>query len=295
MATTGTVALLPIILRTLDVARGPLKPYSSTEEIGIDDSLSRKKRKSRKLNSRRRRRSKSVSEIERGKSKRSGRRRKKSNTRRRSNSSESETDESETEDSDASDHVSQRRGSSPLKKARRKESDNESSNADESSSDSEIDGKTAKQKVDEAEVRDKSKAELFKELIESRKKLTGNEQDVGLMPLPTAEGHISYGGALRPGEGDAIAQYVQRSKHIPHIGEVGLSAEEIQKFETLGYVMSGSRHQRMNAIRIRKANQVYSAEDKRALAMLSNFSLTNFNYASIREFKDQKSTSTTFV
>ncbi|KAF5955845.1 hypothetical protein HYC85_008701 [Camellia sinensis] len=31
------------------------------------------------------------------------------------------------------------------------------------------------------------------------------------MPLPRAEGHISYGGALRPGEGDAIA-HVRRKK-----------------------------------------------------------------------------------
>ena len=92
---------------------------------------------------------------------------------------------------------------------------------------------------------------------------------VGPMPLPRAEGHISYGGALRPSEGDAIAQYVQQGKRIPRRGEVGLSADEIQKFETLGYVMSGSRHQRMNAIRIRKENQVYSAEDKRALAMFN--------------------------
>ena len=46
---------------------------------------------------------------------------------------------------------------------------------------------------------------------------------------------------------------------------MGLSAEEIQNFE----MMSGSRHQRMNAIRIRKENQVYSAEDKRALAMFN--------------------------
>ncbi|KAG6425340.1 hypothetical protein SASPL_115770 [Salvia splendens] len=38
-------------------------------------------------------------------------------------------------------------------------------------------------------------------------------------------------------------------------GEVGLCADEISKFETLGYVMSGGRHQRMNAIRIRKENQ----------------------------------------
>ncbi|XP_074591042.1 uncharacterized protein LOC141846914 [Curcuma longa] len=110
----------------------------------------------------------------------------------------------------------------------------------------------------------------FKELIESQKKPSlDNEPMVGPSPLPRAEGHISYGGALRPGEGDAIAQYVQQGKRIPRRGEVGLSAEEIQKFEDLGYVMSGSRHQRMNAIRIRKENQVYSAEDKRALAMFN--------------------------
>ncbi|MED6112655.1 hypothetical protein PIB30_063536 [Stylosanthes scabra] len=110
----------------------------------------------------------------------------------------------------------------------------------------------------------------LKELFESQKKpALDNEPAVGPMPLPRAEGHISYGGALRPGEGDAIAQYVQQGKRIPRRGEVGLSAEEIQKFEGLGYVMSGSRHQRMNAIRIRKENQVYSAEDKRALAMFN--------------------------
>jgi hypothetical protein len=48
-----------------------------------------------------------------------------------------------------------------------------------------------------------------------------------------------------------------------------LSADEISKFEDLGYVMSGSRHSRMNAILIRKENQVYSAEEKAALAMIN--------------------------
>ncbi|GKV27753.1 hypothetical protein SLEP1_g36888 [Rubroshorea leprosula] len=72
-----------------------------------------------------------------------------------------------------------------------------------------------------------------------------------------------------PSVGDAIAKYVQQGKRIPRRGEVGLSAEEILKFQTLGYVMSGSRHQRMNAIRFRKENQVYGAGDKRALASLS--------------------------
>lgn len=108
---------------------------------------------------------------------------------------------------------------------------------------------------------------MLKEMFELQKKAAlEDEPVVGPMPLPRAEGHISYGGALRPGEGDAIAQFVQQGKRIPRRGEVGLSAEQIQTFEDLGYVMSGSRHQRMNAVRIRKENQVYSAEDKRALA-----------------------------
>lgn len=35
------------------------------------------------------------------------------------------------------------------------------------------------------------------------------------------------------------------------------------------YVMSGNRHARMNAVRIRKENQVYTAEEKAALAMFN--------------------------
>ena len=58
------------------------------------------------------------------------------------------------------------------------------------------------------------------------------------------------------GEGAAMAAYVQTGKRIPRRGEVGLRADEIERFETLGYVMSGSRHNRMNAVRIRKENQV---------------------------------------
>jgi len=143
-------------------------------------------------------------------------------------------------------------------------------------------GKNEERASDDEPVEIDNEALRFKEMIESQKKVAAgleNEQIVGPLPLPKAEGHISYGGALRPGEGDAIAQYVQQGKRIPRRGEVGLSADEIQKFETLGYVMSGSRHQRMNAIRIRKENQVYSAEDKRALAMF------NYEEKSKREHK----------
>merc|ERR1719321_2002130 len=87
----------------------------------------------------------------------------------------------------------------------------------------------------------------------------------------------SYGGNLMPGEGDAMAQYVQSGERIPRRGEVGLNTDQIEAFEDLGYVMSGSRHRRMNAVRIRKENQVYSAEEKRALA------LYNFEEKAARE------------
>jgi len=88
------------------------------------------------------------------------------------------------------------------------------------------------------------------------------------MPLPQVEVG-SYGGALLPGEGEAMAKYVQQNKRIPRRGEVGLTAEEIESYEDEGYVMSGSRHQRMNAVRIRKEMQIYSAEEKRALALFN--------------------------
>jgi len=79
----------------------------------------------------------------------------------------------------------------------------------------------------------------------------------------------NYGGHLRPGEGDAMAAYVQSGQRIPRRGEVGLSSGQISNFEELGYIMSGSRHSRMNAVRIRKENQIYSAEEKAALAMFN--------------------------
>jgi len=102
-----------------------------------------------------------------------------------------------------------------------------------------------------------------------------------LAPTPAAEGPdpgptqlpemdaVNYGKALRPGEGDAIAAYVQSGKRIPRRGEVGLDADQISGFEDLGYVMSGSRHKRMNAIRIRKENQVLNAEEKKAMGQFS--------------------------
>lgn len=65
------------------------------------------------------------------------------------------------------------------------------------------------------------------------------------------------------------AAYIAEGKRIPRRGEIGLTSDEIDTFEKVGYVMSGSRHRRMEAVRIRKENQIYSADEKRALAMFS--------------------------
>ncbi|KAK3019587.1 hypothetical protein RJ639_005006 [Escallonia herrerae] len=271
-------------------------------ETESDDSRSRMKRKknSKSKNSRRRSRksvSVSVSESEsdestgdsdeedrrrkrRLSSKRSSRRSKsrrksskrKRSSRRKNSGSDSDDISGDSESEETGGKLSKRGSGSRRSKVSKKkrESEGRGSGSDENV-ESEGDARS-KLKVDGGE-REEIEREfpMYKELAESFKKPALDDEPVvvGPMPLPKAEGHISYGGALRPGEGDAIAQYVQQGKRIPRRGEVGLSAEEISKFEDLGFVMSGSRHQRMNAIRIRKENQVYSAEDKRALAMFN--------------------------
>jgi hypothetical protein len=77
-----------------------------------------------------------------------------------------------------------------------------------------------------------------------------------------------YGGALLRGEGSAMAAFIQDGQRIPRRGEIGLTSDEIEKYEQVGYVMSGSRHRRMNAVRMRKENQVISAEEKRGILKL---------------------------
>lgn len=79
----------------------------------------------------------------------------------------------------------------------------------------------------------------------------------------------SYGGALRPGEGAAMASFVAAGQRIPRRGEVGWQGDDIAKMESVGYVMSGSRHKRMNEVRLRKENQVYTVEEKKALMLFN--------------------------
>lgn len=99
-----------------------------------------------------------------------------------------------------------------------------------------------------------------------------SDEDGIVGPVQSSHGGLSakdFGKALLPGEGAAMAAYVAEGKRIPRRGEIGLTSDEIANYESVGYVMSGSRHRRMEAVRIRKENQIYSADEKRALAMFS--------------------------
>ncbi|KAI8922429.1 ras-induced vulval development antagonist-domain-containing protein [Powellomyces hirtus] len=116
-----------------------------------------------------------------------------------------------------------------------------------------------------------------------------DDAPVGPMPLNVAEAkhdERAYGGALLAGEGSAMAAYLQSGKRIPRRGEIGLTSNEIEKYEDVGFVMSGNRHRRMNAVRIRKENQVISAEEKRALLLFNQEANLKKEAEIIANFKD---------
>jgi len=100
-----------------------------------------------------------------------------------------------------------------------------------------------------------------------------DEDEVGIigpiLPQKVQLSHKELGTQLLKGEGEAYAAYIAEGKRIPRRGEIGLTSTEITKYEDDGWVMSGSRHRRMEAVRLRKENQIYSADEKRALAMFS--------------------------
>ncbi|WVQ75122.1 hypothetical protein IAR50_004731 [Cryptococcus sp. DSM 104548] len=95
----------------------------------------------------------------------------------------------------------------------------------------------------------------------------------------------AYAHMLR-GEGEAMAAYAESGQRIPRRGEIGLEAEQITNFESSGYVMSGSRHQRMNAVRMRKENQVINEAEKRALLKLQREDRQQREGAIVSQFKE---------
>jgi len=66
-------------------------------------------------------------------------------------------------------------------------------------------------------------------------------------------------------EGEAMINFIKQNKRIPRRGEIGRTAEEIAQYESIGFVMSGSRNKKMTAARIAKESQVYSSEERRII------------------------------
>ncbi|KAK2144604.1 hypothetical protein LSH36_744g01058 [Paralvinella palmiformis] len=128
---------------------------------------------------------------------------------------------------------------------------------------------------------DEEEKRIVEQIIKERQIRRAQEEEeetdvVGPLPNSIDDGtagglnHMDFGKALLPGEGAAMAAYIAEGKRIPRRGEIGLTSDEIVNYEHMGFVMSGSRHRRMEAVRLRKENQIYSADEKRILQ--------NFNY-----------------
>jgi len=124
-------------------------------------------------------------------------------------------------------------------------------------------------------------------IIGQKKKAQMNPTEVaiGPMPLPKLKS-TGYGSNLLSGEGDAIARFIKENKRIPRRGEIGMTSEEIAKFEGQGWVMSGVRHKKMNAVRLKKESQIYSIEEKRALAMANIEEKINKENKVIADFRE---------
>lgn len=203
-----------------------------------------------------------------------------------SSSSESEKDKKKHKKSSKKSkkkHSKSKKKKSKKKKAKKRK---ESSSSDSSSEESDGEEKWVEKNADKKEASSSSK-----------RKVSQDEEDDGDIVGPINKNSTSlnqkdFGKALLPGEGAAMASYVLEGKRIPRRGEIGLTSEEIESFENVGYVMSGSRHRRMEAVRIRKENQIYSADEKRALAMFSREERQKRENKILSQFKEMISAKT---
>ena len=148
---------------------------------------------------------------------------------------------------------------SKKKKKKSKKKKKKSSSSDDSNSEDEW----VEKDVMDA-VADNKKKNKVEESEESEEDIIGP-----CLPKKVTLTHKDLGSQLLKGEGEAMAAYIAEGKRIPRRGEIGLTSDEITRYEDEGWVMSGSRHRRMEAVRLRKENQIYSADEKRALAMFS--------------------------
>lgn len=98
----------------------------------------------------------------------------------------------------------------------------------------------------------------------SELKIAGLFEREACVSTPPLPGHadVHRNKNLLPGEAAAMRQYVEAGQRIPRRGEIGLDQNKIMQYEASGFVMSGSRNARMNAVRVRKEQQVINSQDK---------------------------------
>ncbi|KAH8395814.1 hypothetical protein KR215_004265 [Drosophila sulfurigaster] len=203
-----------------------------------------------------------------------------------SSSASSSEDSSESEESSASEaeddeDVWLEKTAEGVKKPKKKSS--------KKSKDKKHKKKKKKRKSEASSKSKKSSSGSSKSKSKSKSKSNGGHNDEDVGPSLRTGGSLNqkdFGRALLPGEGAAMAAYIAEGKRIPRRGEIGLTSDEIANFESVGYVMSGSRHRRMEAVRIRKENQLYSADEKRALAMFSKEERQKRENKILTQFKD---------
>ncbi|XP_023242334.1 NKAP family protein CG6066-like [Centruroides sculpturatus] len=199
----------------------------------------------------------------------------------RSPDRQSDSDENELDERNDGRRFFNRNHNKEIRKSKKKRSKHKKEHA-KSKHKKQSKKKSKIKKAKKKKVTSSSESSTNSEVEEKEYELTLNQKtressdsdsdDSYVGPVPKTHVHLSakdYGKALLPGEGAAMAAYVAEGKRIPRRGEIGLTSEQIEAFEAVGYVMSGSRHRRMEAVRLRKENQIYSADEKRALAMFN--------------------------
>ncbi|KAJ8660964.1 hypothetical protein O0I10_003186 [Lichtheimia ornata] len=232
-----------------------------------------------------------------------------SRSKRRRRYSDSE-DDAESDDSSSDDdrrrrrrkHKSRKSSSSKKKKSSHRRSSKKKRRRSITPSDTESSAASESENAAAKQLQvDQSQLDAVEDLWVEKEVNIPDEDNtiVGPVMLPKDDDmpdERAYGGALLPGEGSAMAAYVQQGKRIPRRGEIGLSGDQIADYENAGFVMSGSRHQRMNAVRMRKENQVISAEEKRLLlqhAQEQRMKRENEIISGFRELLDEKFESNT--
>ncbi|XP_048745262.2 NF-kappa-B-activating protein-like isoform X2 [Ostrea edulis] len=195
--------------------------------------------------------------------------------------SESESGDSAGKSDSSSDDRKKR-----SKKKKKKEKKHKKKSSKNKKSKKKKSKKQRKKKADSSASESESEEEMW---LEKTVDMGEEEEDVvGPQPYQpeNSVARMDYGKALLPGEGAAMAAYIAEGKRIPRRGEIGLTSDEIDNFEKSGYVMSGSRHRRMEAVRLRKENQIYSADEKRALANFNHEERSKREKKILTQFKD---------